>query len=175
MPGIPLKLVQGKVGRGTPRTYLEPGPVRPVGWMEASRGGRGTPRMSVAQATRGRWHRWFAPPILFARPPVDRDMSRIKESMKRAMQELERTTKRTTQRATEVARSVSEDAAATWNESIRPGLEPLEQQTRAQASAIGDEILRAVEAAQGKVREVLGDDESRDEDEVPNPGDPGDR
>ena len=102
-------------------------------------------------------------------------MSRIKESMKRAMQELERSTKRTTKRATEVARSVSEDAAATWNESIRPGLEPLEQQTRAQASAIGDDILRAVEAAQGKVREVLGEDESRDEDEVPNPGDPGDR
>ena len=75
--------------------------------------------------------------------------------MNRAMQELERT-----KRAAEVAKSVGEDAATTWNESIRPSLEPLEQQTREQASAIGDEILRAVEAAQGKVREVLGDDDA---------------
>lgn len=98
-------------------------------------------------------------------------MSRIKDSMNRAMQELERTTKR----AAEVAKSVGEDAATTWNESIRPSLEPLEQQTREQASAIGDEILRAVEAAQGKVREVLGDDAPRDEDEDAAPGGTGDR
>ena len=91
--------------------------------------------------------------------------------MNRAIQELERTTKR----AAEVAKSVGEDAATTWNESIRPSLEPLEQQTREQASAIGDEILRAVEAAQGKVREVLGDDAPRDEDEDAAPGGTGDR
>ena len=37
------------------------------------------------------------------------------------------------------------------------------------------DINRAVEAAQGKVREVLGDDAPRDEDEDAAPGGPGDR
>ena len=78
-------------------------------------------------------------------------MSKLKDTMKRAMQELERTTKR----AADVAKTVGDDATTTWNESIRPSLEPLEEQTRAQATAIGDEILRAVEAAQGKVLSLI--------------------
>ena len=72
----------------------------------------------------------------------------------RAMKGLETST----QRAREAAREARDEALETWNENIRPGLEPLEAETRARAAAVGNELIDAVEAARSKLRDALDND-----------------
>ena len=81
-------------------------------------------------------------------------MSKLQEKLKRAMKGLETST----QRAREAAREARDEALETWNENIRPGLEPLEAETRARATAVGNELIDAVEAARSKLRDALDND-----------------
>ena len=76
-----------------------------------------------------------------------RFMTDIKDKIKRGLEDLEHAAKRAGEAAVDAATAVGEDAKSTWNEQVKPGLEPLERETKAHAKKIGDEIIGAVSAA----------------------------
>jgi len=85
-------------------------------------------------------------------------MKDIKDKIKRGLEDLEQVAKRAGQVAVEAATAVGKDAKATWEEQVRPGLEPIERDTKAHAKKIGDEIIDAVTAARERVLGPPSDD-----------------
>ncbi len=88
-------------------------------------------------------------------------MKDFKDKIKRGLEELEQTAKRAGEAAVEAATAVGKDAKATWEEQVRPGLEPIERDTKAHAKKIGDEIIDAVSAARER---LLGRPDESDDD-----------
>jgi hypothetical protein len=87
-------------------------------------------------------------------------MKEFKDKIKRGLEDLEHAAKRAGEVAVEAATAVGKDAKATWDEQVRPGLEPIERDTKAHAKKIGDEIIDAVSAARERVLGRSEDTES---------------